>query len=179
VAHKRLRSDEERERSARDAPPQQQHPLLELQQGAGNRAVSALLAREPDTKDKEKPKEPAATGTRAIVPGIGTIPLESVQFSGNRRPGSSRHKEKGEKEDKSGEITVTSKAGPHSSELFKRSLDGKTMTVEVVIAGSGGSFRLKLKGAMITNLSLHEDLESWTLHFEEMEQSIEESAEKE
>jgi hypothetical protein len=171
VTHERLRNEEEPGRRAQDAPPKQEHPLLELQRGAGNRAVSAMLAREPDTKEKEKPKE--ATGTRATLPGIGTIPLESVQFGGNRRPGSSRQREKGEKQDTSGEISLTSKVGKHSQDLFKASFEGKPMEVEVVIAGSAGAMTLKLKGAIITNFSVNEEFEHWTLHFEEMEHSVE------
>jgi hypothetical protein len=170
---KRSRTDDERERNAQDAPPAPTHPLLELQRGAGNHAVSAMLARAPETKEKEKPKEEAAAkGTRATLPGIGTIPLESVQFGVNRRAGPPRgREEKGEKKDTSGEIVVTSKAGPHSQKLFKASLEGRPMTVEIVIAGSQAGFRLVLKGAIITSFSVHEEFESWTLHFEEMEHS--------
>ena len=162
MTRQRLPTEEERERRAPAAPPP--HPLLEFQRGAGNRAVSAMLAR--DAKEQEE-----ATGSRAILPGVGTIPLESVQLGVNRRGRPSRGREDGEKEGKAGEITVTSKVGEHSQKLFKASLDGKPMAVEIVVAGSGGSFRLKLKGALISNFSVHEDHESWTLNFEDMEQA--------
>jgi hypothetical protein len=169
VKRERRSPDDERERRAPAAERAPEHPLLELQRGAGNRAVSTMIAR--DAKEKEKSEE--ATGTRATLPGVGVVPLESVQFGGNRRPGSERQREKGEKKDTSGEISLTSKVGKHSQDLFKASLDGKPMDVEVVIAGSGGSMRLKLKGAIITNFSVNQEFELWTLNFEELEQSVE------
>src|SRR5918999_222677 len=170
---KRSRPEDERERRAPDAPPAPAHPLLELQRGAGNRAVSSLLARAPDTKE-EKPKEEAATGTRATLPDVGTIPLLSVQVGGSRGPGRGRQED--DEKDTSGEIFLTSKVGKHSARLFKASLDGKPMTVEVVIEGSGGSVRLELKGAMISSFSKGsgggEEIETWTLNFKSMERNF-------
>ena len=169
---KRSRPEDERERRAPDAPPAPAHPLLELQRGAGNRAVSSLLARAPDTK--EQPKEEAATGTRATLPGVGTIPLLSAQLGGSRGPGRGRQED--DEKDTSGEIVLTSKVGKHSPRLLKASLDGKPMTVEVVIEGSGGSLRLELKGAMISSYSAGsgggEEIETWTLNFKSMEQNL-------
>jgi hypothetical protein len=169
---KRWRPEDEREQRAPDAPPAPAHPVLELQRGAGNRAVSSLLARAPDTK--EKPKEEAATGTRATLPDVGTIPLVSVQFGGSRGPGRGRQED--DEKDTSGEIVLSSRVGKHSTALFKASLDGKPMTVEVVIEGSGGSVRLELMGAMISSYSTGsgggEEIETWTLNFKSMEQSF-------
>jgi hypothetical protein len=176
---KRAQQEDERERRAAEAPAALAHPLLELQRGAGNRAVSALVAR--DAKPKEKPKqEPAAKGTRATLPGIGTIPLESVQFGTNRPTGRPRgREEEGEKEQTGGEIVLTSKAGEHSSALFAASLQGKPMDVEVVIAGSAGTLTLNLKGAIISSMSVHEDIETWTLNFKSMDQAAKENATEE
>jgi Type VI secretion system effector, Hcp len=169
---KRSRPEDERERRAPDAPPAPAHPLLELQRGAGNRAVSSLLARAPDTKEKEKAKEAAPTGTRATLPDVGTVPLLSVQFGGSGGPGRGRQKD--DEKDTSGEIVLTSKAGKHSPLLLKASLAGQPMTVEVVIEGSGGTLRLELKGAMISSYSTGsgsgEEIETWTLNFKSMEQ---------
>ena len=171
---KRSWPDDERERPAPETPPAPAHPLLELQRGAGNSAVSAMLAR--DAKAKEKP---AAKGTRATLPGIGTIALESVQFGTNRPMGRPRRREDEGGKETGGEIVLTSKAGEHSSALFAASLQGKPMDVEVVIAGSSGTLTLKLKGAIITGLSIHEDIETWTLQFESMDQGAKENATEE
>ena len=169
---KRSRPEDERERRAPVAPTAPAHPVLELQRGAGNRAVSSLLARAPDTK--EKPKEEAATGTRATLPDVGTIRLLSVQFGGSRGPGRGRQED--DEKDTSGEIVLSSRVGKHTPLLFKASLDGKPMTVEVVIEGSGGSVRLELKGAMLSSDSTGsgggEEIETWTLNFKSMEQNV-------
>jgi type VI secretion system (T6SS) effector Hcp len=171
----RSRRQDEQERTAPrrgTARPAGADAVLELQRGAGNQAVSSLLARE--TKDKEKPKEEAAAGTRATLPDIGTIPLTSVQFGGSRGPG--RRREEDDEKDTSGEIVLSSRVGKHSQRLLKASLDGKSMTVEVVIAGSGGNVRLELKGAMISSYSTGsgggEEIETWTLNFQSMEQEV-------
>jgi hypothetical protein len=167
----RSRRQDEPERTAPrrgTARPAGADAVLELQRGAGNQAVSSLLARE--TKDKAE----AATGTRATLPGIGTIPLTSVQFGGSRGPG--RRREEDDEKDTSGEIVLSSRVGKHSQRLLKASLDGKSMTVEVVIAGSGGNVRLELKGAMISSYSTGsgggEEIETWTLNFQSMEQEV-------
>jgi hypothetical protein len=152
--------------------------VLELQRGAGNQAVSSLLACAPDTK--EMPKQATATGTRATLPDIGTIPLLSVQFGGSRHPRRGRGEE-GEK-DTSGEIVVSSRVGKHSQQLMKASLEGKPLTVEVVIAGSEGAIRLELKGAIISGYSTGsgggEEIETWTLNFQSMEHSVKREAQE-
>lgn len=175
MERRRLQRQDEPERrpsAERQPRPAAADAVLELQRGAGNRAVSSLLARAPDTK--EKPKEATATGTRATLPGVGTVPLQSVQFGGSARPGHGRGRE-GEKQT-SGDIVLSSRVGAHSQALLKASLDGKPMTVEVVIAGGESTFRLELKGAIISSYSTGsgggEELETWTLNFESMEQSV-------
>lgn len=173
----RSRGRDERKRSSSDgqtARPAAADAVLDLQRGAGNQAVSSLLARAPDTK-----KEKAAAGTRATLPDIGTIALESVQFGGSRGPGRGRREEDDEK-DTSGEIVLSSRAGKHSQLLLKASLDGKPMTVEVVIEGRGGSVRLELKGALISSYSTGsgggEEIETWTLNFQSMEQNVQQGS---
>jgi hypothetical protein len=166
VKRARRPSEEERERIAPEAERAPVHPLLELQRGAGNRAVSTMIAR--DAKEKEKEE---ATGTRATLPGVGVVPLESVQFDrGTGRP--KRGREDREK-DKSGELSLTSKVGEHSQKLFKESLGGRPMEVEIVVVGSEGTMRLTLKGALISSFRVSEEFESWTLSFEEMEHRFE------
>jgi Type VI secretion system effector, Hcp len=179
--HRRTRRPEEQERDAPGEQPVRATPaaeaLLAVQRSAGNHAVSALLARAPDKakpKEKDKPKEAAPAGTRATLPDIGTIPLLSVQFGGSRPTGRGRGEE--DERQTSGEIVVSSLVGAHSQQLLKASLDGKPMTVEVVIAGSGSTLRLTLKGAMISSYSTGsgggEEIETWTLNFQSLEQSV-------
>jgi hypothetical protein len=166
--HQRPRRPEEREpRTSERRPPPQPAPadaLLELQRGAGNHAVSNMLARE--TKDKPKSE---ATGTRALLPAVGTISLQSVQFSGSR-PGVARGKKGEEEESKSGDVAVTSKAGDHSTALIRASFDGKAMDVELILAGSGGNLRFRLKNATINDYAVSEDNEVWTISYASIEQ---------
>lgn len=158
---KRSRPDDERERRAPDAPPAQAHPLLELQRGAGNRAVSSLLARAPDTKEKEA----APPTSRATLPGIGTIPLLAASRGGSRQV-------RRDEEDTSGKLDLSSKLGEHSALLSKAMLDGRPMDVEVVL----GRLRLQLKGAIVSHYSVSGDaegsIEQWSLDFRSIEQSV-------
>src|SRR3954454_13775738 len=55
--------------------------VLALQRAVGNRAVAALLARDPTPNaPPPQPAPPAPKTTSAIVAGIGTIPLVSFSF---------------------------------------------------------------------------------------------------
>ena len=146
-------------------PPRGSADVLALQRSAGNQAVSALLARSPEPA---KPKDEKASGARATLPGIGTISLLSVSFGGGGgggKAGSVR------------EIVVSSKVGEHSPKLFKASLDGQPMEVEVVLPSGTSALRLTLKGALVTSYSTsgqdEHAIESWTLNFESLEQSRE------
>ena len=53
--------------------------VLGLQRAAGNRAVTALLARQPEPKPK---KERAATSTLGLGDVSGVIPLDSASSAG-------------------------------------------------------------------------------------------------
>ena len=159
----RRRPDELHRREAGAAPARPPESVLALQRSAGNQAVSALLARSPEPA---KPKDEKASGARATLPGIGTIPLLSVSFGGGgNKAGSVR------------EIVVSSKVGEHSPKLFKASLDGQPMEVEVVLPSGTSALRLTLKGALVTSYSTsgqdEHATESWTLNFESLEQSRE------
>ena len=68
----------------REAEPQPSDAVLALQRAAGNRAVSALLARQPsptapETKPAKKESK-AATSTLGLGEDIGVIPLDSVSL---------------------------------------------------------------------------------------------------
>ena len=163
MAHSRehLRRTEELDR--REPAPPRRPPaaerLLELQRSAGNRAVGEYLAREPEPADAKE--ETKATGPRVTLPGIGTIPLLSVGFP----PG-----EGGVGDGKSPgprELIMSSAVGKHSSQLSKAMLDGRTMDVEVVLAGGR---TVTLHGAIVSSYTTSGDRESWTLNFTAIDQ---------
>jgi hypothetical protein len=149
--------------------------VLALQRSAGNRAVSALLARSPDaTKSKEDEKGAAAAGASAKLSGIGTIPLLSVSFDVNRTPGG-RGGEGGAPPPQ--EIVFFSKIGEHSAKLTQAAIDGRPMEVEVILPGGGSTVRLKLTGAIVSSYSKSGGdpgaTESWTLNFQSLEHTRE------
>src|SRR5215218_11432549 len=146
------RPDELERREADEArtAPRAADDVLALQRSAGNKAVSALLARSPDTaKPKQDDKSAATEGARATLPGIGTIPLLSVSFGGGRAPtagatgpGEARTPQ---------EIVFSSKAGEHSPMLFKAAHDGKPMDVDVIMPSGKSTRRLKLSKAIVSS----------------------------
>ena len=63
--------------------------MLGLQRAAGNRAVSALLARQPTPTDSgtKAKKDKAATSTLGLGEEIGVIPLDSANLGQADRDG--------------------------------------------------------------------------------------------
>jgi type VI protein secretion system component Hcp len=175
----RLRRPNELRRRAGDAAPGPRQPvaqLLALQRSAGNRAVSALLARSPDTAVPADAKGTKASRPRATLTGIGTIPLLSVSLDPGRgagRPGGRG----GSGRETFQEIVVSSRLGPHSTQLSKAVLDGTAMDVEIVMPRGKSAVRLRLKGAIVSSYSTSSGddsaIESWTLNFSAMEHSVE------
>ena len=162
--------------------PEAAEGVLALQRGAGNQAVSALLARSPDggkpqAPDK-KPEAPAAAGARATLPGIGTIAIQSApalpvgragRVDGGAGSGSGRvHVQ---------DVTCMSKIGEHSAKLMRATLDGKPMDVEIVLPRGKGLLRIKLAGAIVSSYNTSaggpDATESWTLNFQSIEQTFE------
>ena len=145
--------------------------VLALQRSAGNRAVSAMLAREPAPADAKAPPAAAAT---AKLSGVGTIPLLSVSFDAGR--GIPPPTGRGGDREAAGprEIVVTSRQGKHSSLLAKAAVSGGPMTVEIVMGQ--GKLMLTLENALISSYSTsggaegEGGLESWTLNFSAMKQ---------
>jgi type VI protein secretion system component Hcp len=142
--------------------------LQELQRTAGNRAVQAIL---------EAGGSPGAiAGARAIVPGVGTIPLESFQVE-PIKPGRDRERPE-EDELPGGEMHFTSRQGPHSTQLSIALIDGTPRDVEVIVTTGNGVLRLMLKGAIVSSYSVSsggpdQPLETWSLNFKSMTQAIE------
>ncbi len=173
--HERARKDPERtDDERRPDVPGPAADLLALQRTAGNRAVGALLARQPKpTAPKEKPKAPApaATGNRVVFPGVGTIPIESIQMGGGRTPPGPGSGGDREAPPSVSEIVVTSLQGDHSPALFRASIDGKGVDVEIILEHGKEAVVIELTNAIVSNYSVSGSggegtpRESWTLNF--------------
>jgi hypothetical protein len=90
------------------------------------------------------------------------VPIESLQWSGGTPYGRDQ--------DRPSDVTITSKAGDHSSDLMRQMLQGKAQDVEVFIGGT----KFTLRGAMVSSYttgsgSEHEAMETWTLNFQAVE----------
>jgi hypothetical protein len=169
-ARERRPEDEERRLAAEpDAPVRPAEEVLALQQAAGNRAVSAMLARTPGGRAPADAKAPAASGTRAELSGIGTIALLSVSLDpgrlGRPGPGGAGTPQPAPPS----EIALMSKLGAHSTALSKAALDGKPMTVEIVMVSGQSTVKVTLEDALVSSYSTSgaegETIESWTLNF--------------
>ncbi|MGH9132367.1 MAG: hypothetical protein ACRDZZ_00405 [Ilumatobacteraceae bacterium] len=160
---------------AGDAQPSLAGALHGLQRTAGNRAVEAILAAGGS-------RDAASTGVHAIVPGIGTIPLDSFQFTPVRPTGRDPEETPKEGELPGGEMYFSSRMGPHSTLLARASFEGETRDVEVIVPTAKGRMRLVLKGAIISSYSVGsgtaDAVESWSLDFESMTQSFEGDADE-
>jgi hypothetical protein len=165
------------------AAPGPHAAVLELQRTAGNRAVTALLARDPKpkmppAKAPEKKKDPPKQSYVAIS-GMDPIVFESAQLGG--RPSLSPSHRGGEREAPAqavAEVVITTIQGDHSTELFKRSLSGEPFSAEIVFVKDGKPYmKIKLTNAMISSFSVSgrgggadsRPLESWTLNATKIE----------
>jgi type VI secretion system secreted protein Hcp len=155
-------------------------PVLELQRMAGNRAVTALLARDSKIKTppaktpakKELPKQ-----NYVALAGMDPIVVESVQLGpSNAGAHTSGHGANREASAPTvSEIVVTSIQGDHSTELFKRSLRGEPFSAEIVFVKPGEStpyMKIKLTNVLISSYSVSghgggpdgKPMETWTLN---------------
>src|SRR5262245_34937360 len=100
--------------------------VLALHRSAGNRAVSELVARAPAPDAKGA----TAAGPRAVLSGIGTIPLLSVSFPPSGPGGAKGSGEGEEGQPPARELVVTSRVGDHSAALVNAAGDGRAMEVE-------------------------------------------------
>jgi type VI protein secretion system component Hcp len=172
----RQRPEEPERRPAVTPRPDDAARLLALQRSAGNRAVNTLLARAPDDK---KPQEEQGAA-RVTLPGIGTISVLSFGFANAGRPGLGTVGGSADKGASVHDMTFSSRVGEHSPKLQRAVIDGKPMTVEVVMQSSGKVMRLTLTGALVSNYSTSstgpDAIESWTLNFQAMEHKVEGAA---
>ena len=160
--------------------------VLALQSTAGNRAVAAMLAREPDApvqadaKGAPKDKPPAPpSGPHVVLGGIGAIALEGFSMAGRQTPGGGGRGQ-GRERDRPPpqEFQLTTRSGSHSSDLMRAATNGKGMDGEIVLKGG---VKIVLKGAMITSYQVSgsdkEQIEAWTLNVESAEFVIPKEAE--
>jgi type VI protein secretion system component Hcp len=141
-----------------------QNGVLNLQQAAGNRAVGAILARQPGTK--EAPKEQEQRTSHVLVPDIGRIELVSFQWG--------MHREYDRDEaPRFSELSLTTTAGKHSTALMQAAAKGTTFKeVEIVhYSSSGQGIRLKLSDVMLVSYHVgggseaDKPVETWTVSF--------------
>jgi hypothetical protein len=131
------------------------HAVLRLQRSAGNHAVSALLAREPDRAAAGKKEGDAGSGddgpvntTLTMPDPIGVLPLESFSVDGH-----------------AGQIEVTVASTAADAALFQHASSGQmvasatisargfTLTLTEVLISmiqvSGGQIRFSLNGKTV------------------------------
>jgi hypothetical protein len=147
---------------------------------AGNRAVTALLARDAKTKPPPpKPKKDPPKQSYVAISGMDPIVFESAQLGG--RPSLSPSHRGSEREAPAtpvAEVVITTIQGDHSTELFKRSLQGQPFSAEIVFVKDGQPYmKIKLTHALISSYSVSghgggadaRPMESWTLNAEKIE----------
>jgi Type VI secretion system effector, Hcp len=144
---------------------------LALQRSAGNRSVSAVLARDPDAPvpDAPVPEEgptPMSTGGAGLVtlPDIGAIPVTSASLGNPAEQPT--HMGGGGSTGRSipRDMRFTSSLGDHSVKLAKALSDGTSMSVDVAVS----AFQLKLTEAIVSSYSTSggdNPAESWSLNF--------------
>jgi hypothetical protein len=137
--HDRRVSDHPEERAPERPPPL--HNVLALQRSAGNQAVAAMLAREPDT---------AAAG-HVTLTTIGKIPIRS--FSRNSAPG------RGDR-DSAPELCFVSTLGEHSTKLSQAMTNGTAVDGEIDVK----ALKMQVKNAYVSQYQVAgEGDESWCL----------------
>jgi Type VI secretion system effector, Hcp len=141
-----------------------QNGVLNLQQAAGNRAVGAILARQPGTKEAEKEQEQRTS--HVLIPDLGKIELVSFQWGEQRGRGR-------DEEPMLSELSLTTAVGKHSNALMKAAVKGTTFKeLEIVhYHASGAGVRLKLTDVMLVSYQVaggsqsDKPLETWTITF--------------
>jgi type VI protein secretion system component Hcp len=147
---------------------------------AGNRAVSALLARDPKTKTPPAKTPVKPKHSYVAIEGMDPILFESAQFGGSSSVSpSNRGNTREAHAPQIAEIVITTLLGDHSNELFRQSLQGKPFSAEVVYVRPDGQVYLKIKltNALISSYSVSghgggpdsKPVESWTLNADKID----------
>ena len=154
-------------------------PVLELQRMAGNRAVTALLARDPKAAKAPAKKKDPPKQSYVAVSGMDPIVFESAQLGGRQTMSpSGRGQNREVSAPAVAEVVVTTLQGEHSSELFKRSLSGEPFSAEIVFVKDGKPYmKVKLTNALISSFSVSghgggpgsKPREAWTLNADKIE----------
>jgi Type VI secretion system effector, Hcp len=154
--------------AVRPAPVAGSGRVLALQRSAGNRSLSALLARDPDaTAPEEKATPMSAGGTGVVTLGdVGAIPVSSATLGSPQEP-STHMGGGGGSTGRSNprEMSFTSSVGEHSPKLLKAVNDATAMPADVAVA----AFHLTLTGAIVSRYTTSgggdTPVESWSLGF--------------
>ena len=146
---------EDRDPQAREAEPQPAEGVLELQRSAGNRAVSALLGRQPaPTPTDSGAKSRAATSTLGLGDELGVIPLDSASLGQADQDGNVH------------DLNVTFVNNPAVAKIQQAMLSGKTIPEGFY---SSTSMKLLLKSIVITSMTFQdhegEQLVSLSINF--------------
>ena len=141
--------------------------MLALQQSAGNQAVGALLARTP-AGDPGKTERPEGTA-QVTLGGIGTIQVQSVELPASAVGTGSSSRRRRDEKPAGGQLTFTSKIGPHSTGLVRASAEGRKSNGRVDYPG----LRLELSNAVVSSYQASKiegrETETWTLEVESIE----------
>ena len=149
---------EDRDTPRREPESQPAEAVLELQRSAGNRAVSALLGRQPaptPTDSGAKPKESrAATSTLGLGEDIGVIPLDSASLGQADQDGNVH------------DLHVTFVANPAVPQIQQAMLGGRPIPEGFY---SSTSMKLVLHEIVFTSMTFHdhegEQLVSLSINF--------------
>ena len=115
-----------------------------------------------------------------MIPGIGTVRLESAQLGTNRQLSAPSGQGVGREASAPtiSEIVVSAEQGDHSTQIFKAALGGSLGTVEIRFVKDGKAYMtIKLHNAMVSSFSVSgaggdthgKPLESWTLNGDKIE----------
>jgi hypothetical protein len=146
------------------APAEQ---VLALQRTVGNRAVSAMIARDAKPGQAE-PKDAAPKGgSRATIElaELGKLPLLSYSSGAHQGPTGGSGVDKASKD-----MTLTTKVGQHSAKLMEAAAKGKPFDSAVIDAGF---MVIHMKEVFITGVQVSggggekdaDALETWTINY--------------
>ncbi len=137
---------EDRDEPRREPEAQPAEAVLELQRTAGNRAVSALLGRQPapTPTDAKSGKDRAATSTLGLGEDIGVIPLDSASLGQPDHDGNVH------------DLHVTFLNNPAVPAIQQAMLTGKPVPEGFY---SSTSMKLTLHSIVITSMTFQDDNE--------------------